>query len=858
MFIISFTFEGGAETSKSVSNALRNYLIEKVPTNSSTGLKFSELSDTSVALLYSMELIERIVIKNPEPAVNSSFYSSKLNNPEIRKNFTLSNLSFVQGFNQFKAARLEAKSFAGESLKLLVHTEDGPEEVERKLLKYLADASEKFGNQASVVLATVVLDLVFYNPEIYSAALFEFKGESLSGQGYSQSISGKTFAVGEVFDDPQMTFRQNIVSLLKYLGFIEFIFFSVEFFIQVTEEIQSSIRDQLFRIEPYQIVNALYFLIMVIHFIYFVRTLQTAIDKPSEPIKDEKTLDQWLAKVAELRYLQRIQGILVVLASLRLIKMLVAKFYEIFQVLKVTIKRTGPNLIGFLIISGLIFGAFVSASILLLPRSEPNFSSLSQTAIILLQSIFADPEFTASSLKRQKTSDILYTIISVMFFMYFAAFLFEYLLGMQYSFFFDVQKKYKMPIMVKFRFLESRNLSLFSKFRLLLTFQFKTKDFEAEEKKRELSRLIERGELQEAGKVISDPDQLKRSVTKETITSFKTPLSKMDRISPLKQSLMKSVSLARTPMSPGAVSPYTSPAKQKMQAILKQTQVKENQDSTKSKAAQMDATKQLLAKTELKEIFKMNLANFVTQSEESFYSRNLYLTEVKWIAAAIEEEVQNDYQVRVDEYKETLVTNFATCILYLLYILLYSTITARHLNVEESLKFNTAYEIFVNKSTFLNPRYAGPISFNQIRSFSDLVELSRNTTFIVNNLTYNERPTFLIGRLAKQTYFMTDMYYNITSPVGPIVHWVGSNKRLESRFEVNQIFLKSTQKQYAILESDLDDSVGLWTYINNPQLLQAQQKLPAATANLMIGAEDLRLQVTNETNPYLGREVTSS
>lgn len=858
MFIISFTLEGGVGTSKSVIDGLRSYLVDRVPTDSVTGFKFSELTDTSVALLYSIELIQRIVVSNPEPALNSSFYASKLRNPAYKQNFTLSNLSFVQGFNQFKAARLQAKLFGGESMNAFIKTQDGPQEVERKMLKYLSDVSQRLGNQSAELLERVVLDLLFYNPEVYSAALFELRYESTVGQGYSQSVSAKTFPAGEIFDDPQSSFEQNIVSFFKYLGFIEFIFFSVEFIAEVTEQVQNSIRDRIFKIEPYEAVSGLYFLVMVIHFVYYVRVVQTAIKTPSELLQDETTFDFWLAKVTQQKDLQEIQGILMVLASLRLIMMLMAKFYELFQLLKVTFRKTGSSLVSFTIVSVLVFLSFLSASILLLPQSEPIFNSVGETASILLQSILGQPEFTTNSLKRPKSADIWVTIISVLFFLYFTAFAFEYLLGMQYSYYVEVQKKYKIPIMVKYKFLESRNLSLFTKLWLLLTFQFKTKDFEAEDKKRELSRLVERGEFIAGGKMQEVPEELKRSMTKETITSFRTPMSKMDRISPMKQSFIRSSSVAQTPMSPGPASPYMSPAKQKLQAILKQGQSKGNQDvlgRSKSKADQMDSSKYLLAKTDLKEIFTMNLTNFITQSEESFYSRNLYLTEVKWISAAIQEEIVSDYRERVDEYKETLVTNFATCILYLLYILLYSTITSRHLNVEESLKFNTAYEEFVNRSTFLNPRYVGQLNFNQIRQFSDLVEQSRQPTFIINNLTYNERPTYLIGRLAKQSYFMADMYYNLTSPAGQTVHWVGSNKRLESRYEVNHFFLNSTQKQYAILESELDDSVVLWTYVNNPQLAGAQANLPLATGSLMVGAEEVQMQVSNDTNPYLAREV---
>ena len=858
LFIVSFTLEGDVATSKSVIDGLKNYLTERVPTDTMTGFKFSELTDTSVALVYSVELVQRIVSRNPEPAANASYYASKLNVEELRNNFTSVNVSFVQGFNQFKAARLEAKVFQGPTLNLFLNTTVTAEEVERLSLKYLSDVTTELDNSATKTLELVSTELLFYNPEIYSVVDLQLKHTSMPGTGYKQIILGKTLPSGEIADDPVRSLYELMLNILKYLGFVEFAFFVVEFILELASQIRNTIRDRVLQIEAYEIVNGLYFLVMVIHLIYFVRIQQNTIKNPTEPLVSETTYAAWTSEVAQQKALQDIQGMLMVLACLRLIKMLMAKFYELFQLLKVTLRKTGRPLISFMLITGLVFLSFVFVSVLCLPHSEPIYSSFWETASILLQSILGQPEFTTTSLKRIKPADILFTVINILFFLFFTAFAFEYLLGMQYQCYYEVQKKYHIPILVKYRFLESRNLTLANKFWYLITFQFKTKDFDAEERKRTLSRLVERGEFTPRGKFETADEDYRRSNSKATITSFKTPMSKMDRISPIKQSVPRSLSMqVGTQMSPGGSSPFASPTKQKLQAILKQNQAKSNFDlSSKgpSRREQQEASKHLLDKTELQEIFTMNLANFVNQGEESFYSRNLYLKDVQWISAAVKEEIVSDYRERIDEYKETLVTNFATCILYVLYIWLYSTISTRHLNVLESQKFNLAYEGFVNQSTFNNSRYVGLVNFNTMRVFTDLQDLVSQPTFITNNLTYNERPTFLIGRLAKQTYFLADNYYN-TSSAPNIVHWMGANKRLESRTELANVYAQSLQTEFTLLESSQDQSVGVWTYLQNPQLTPQTLLGDRATADLKILTDDMLLQFTNDTNPFISREV---
>jgi len=199
-------------------------------------------------------------------------------------------------------------------------------------------------------------------------------------------------------------------------------------------------------------------------------------------------------------------------------------------------------------------------------------------------------------------------------------------------------------------------------------------------------------------------------------------------------------------------------------------------------------------------------------------------------------------------------TNFVKCITYLLYIWLYSIITTRHLNIEESLKFNTAYVRFVNQSHFQNPRYLEILNFNTMNVFTDIQELAIQPTFITNNLTYNERPTYLIGRLEKQTYFMTDKYYSIPGS-SSIVHWVGTNMRLNSRKEIGSIFVNSIKNEVAIIENSMDRTVGVWPYQQSTQLTPEILGESLASENLKILAQDLIAQIANPVNPFVSREV---
>jgi hypothetical protein len=853
--------EGDVATSKSVIDGLKSYLTDRVSTDTTLGLKFSQLTDTATALFYSAELITRIGVKNPEPALNASFHGSMLNNPAFKSNFSLTNLTFVQGFNQFKAARLVASVIGGSTIKTLIMTEDSPSVVERKILDYLTQAASKLQASSSKELESVSVDLFFFNPEIYSVIQLELMHLSVSGKGYTQKITGKTFPAGDVLNDPKRSFSDTLTSTLKFLGFLEFLFFLVEFVLDLTQQIRSSLRDHMLMIETYEAVNGLYLLAMVIHFYYFVRIQQTSIQNPSQPLVDEATFELWMNHIAEQKSLEQIQGILMVLASLRLIMMLMANFYELFQLLKVTFKNTGRVLVSFLALSFMIFICFVLAAVLILPKVDPIYKSLWGTASVMLQSILGRPDFTSNSLKKQSSSDIMFTLINVLFFIYFSAFAFEYLLAIQYHYYFDVQKKYKIPILVKYRFLESRQLSLASKFKYLFTFKFKKKDFEAEERKKNQAKEFENAE--ESVSENGHEDAHASLNIKPGNSTGKEVSSNRIKNAQWKESFSRSIGQLMNPLLALKTETlninFTRP-KAKPKLVLKQNITKPINDvpsKNQIKAKRDEASEYLLGRTELKDIFTMNLNNFITQGEESFYSRNQYLNDAQWISTVITDEITNDYSERVEEHKANLVTNFVKCISYFLYIWLYSIITTRHLNIEESLKFNIAYVRFVNESRFQNPRYKGDLNFNMMRVFTDMQELVIQPTFITNNLTYNEMPTYLIGRLAKHSYFTADNYYSIPNS-NSIVHWVGTNMKLDSRTEIGNVFVNTLQKPATLLQNSIDGSVGIWPYFQNTQLTPEILGETLASENLKISAQDLIDQVANLTNPYISREVSLS